>query len=149
MTTRPEKVKLPAKAIEFEDKGFKINNLFSGNSSVEKATINNYFGAAYFAERSRVYNEQIQKFHASRNISEKTDFFRKSEAIRTSLILKAHVALHESWVNSITAIEDRFRMPPPSVPYWNDPRIHNFGNNSFLHAALVPFSLQQIKKYEH
>jgi len=35
------------------------------------------------------------------------------------------------------------------VPYWFDPRIHNFGNESLLHALVVPFSLEQIKKYEH
>jgi len=46
-------------------------------------------------------------------------------------------------------IEDKFRAPPPNVPYWNDPRIHNFGNESLLHALVVPFSLEQIRKYEH
>lgn len=46
-------------------------------------------------------------------------------------------------------IEDKFRAPAPTVPYWQDPRIHNFGNESLLHALVVPFSLEQIKKYEH
>lgn len=46
-------------------------------------------------------------------------------------------------------IEQKFRAPPPSVPYWQDPRIHNFGNDSLLHALVVPFSLEQIKKYEY
>jgi len=72
-----------------------------------------------------------------------------AEKIRTSIILKAHTILHDGWVDSITMIEDRFRAPAPTVPYWEDPRIHNFGNDNLLHAVLVPFSLEQIKKYQH
>jgi ubiquinone/menaquinone biosynthesis C-methylase UbiE len=46
-------------------------------------------------------------------------------------------------------VEHNFRRPPPNVPYWDDPRIHNFGNHNLLHAILVPWSLKEIDKYEY
>ena len=41
-----------------------------------------------------------------------------AEKIRTKIILKAHTMLHDSWVDSITMIEDKYRAPPATVPYW-------------------------------
>ena len=56
---------------------------------------------------------------------------------------------HWKMVQFFQKLEYTIRAPPPEVPYWDDPRIHNFGNHSILHAAIVPFSVKQIDKYEY